>query len=639
MYEQLSIVLLLFVTIVLLYLWLQSRQEVVRYQRVYNGLPNPVLRINLINFSPVICNRAFSRALGYASNTECISCFQNNPHLPQQNIYQIYRLWQQQDCREGESVELDVILRDRQGKMVSETVLVRVDPGADYMDLMLDIPVQPPAQGQPDSRNPSSDGTIRSASAGAGRLNVMDTDVLIAGLDRFLEEDRGLWRLEAGTGRMLNSPKWLRYLQYADGQAMETLEDWLAIVAPDDKERVKRAFDPGSGKNWMSVRYRVATGAGIALDIESSGIVVGNEDASEPPQILFGLHRDTSLRSTRALSPGTRHQVMNHLAGISGYAELIHSNEDLPAETRAFATDIRASGEEIRSLLHPEDMDDEQHGLSSDEIAESFGLTNEAMPWITTILASEQLEEIIRHVMQFMAGERAPMENCRLLSPVRNSGHCSFCASNPDPDFSRLSIVNPDLHWAQDHMRRLVQPGFNASVIGRGNPLAEAARRIHQLGGHLGFVMDHGFSVTLFLPAEYPVPGPEQEVSPEVDILVIDDEVAVANYLKEVVTRAGYQCVIFNDPVAALSHFMDDPSRYDLVITDQTMPGCTGDKVLQTLLARRPELPVILCTGYSDTLSTDRARKLGAVACLSKPVSAARLAGEIRRHLEKAHGR
>ena len=70
----------------------------------------------------------------------------------------------------------------------------------------------------------------------------------------------------------------------------------------------------------------------------------------------------------------------------------------------------------------------------------------------------------------------------------------------------------------------------------------------------------------------------------------------------------------------ALKMFQADPSRFDVVITDQTMPNLTGEKLASYLLAVRPDLPIILCTGFSHTMTQEKATQLGIRAFLTKPV-------------------
>jgi len=132
---ELLILFLVTTVAVIGYLLLQSRKELGRYQLIFDDLPYPILRVDLGCFEALVCNRAFSRLLGYANNAECIALFAHNPHLPQQNFYQIYRLCQESE-KEGANIEIEI--RNRNGEVVNHATTVRLDPADQYMDIVLD---------------------------------------------------------------------------------------------------------------------------------------------------------------------------------------------------------------------------------------------------------------------------------------------------------------------------------------------------------------------------------------------------------------------------------------------------------------------------------------------------------------------
>ena len=83
-------------------------------------------------------------------------------------------------------------------------------------------------------------------------------------------------------------------------------------------------------------------------------------------------------------------------------------------------------------------------------------------------------------------------------------------------------------------------------------------------------------------------------------ILIVDDEIDIAGIWQQMLTRQGYHVESKNDPHAALNAFRQTPDRYDLVITDLAMPDETGEILSEELSGIRPEIPVILCTGYFE---------------------------------------
>lgn len=102
-------------------------------------------------------------------------------------------------------------------------------------------------------------------------------------------------------------------------------------------------------------------------------------------------------------------------------------------------------------------------------------------------------------------------------------------------------------------------------------------------------------------------------------ILVVDDEEFLVNMWKLSLERRGYQVAPYTNCLEALRIFKEDPSAFDLAITDQTMPGMTGVTLATELLAIRKDMPIILCTGYSDLVNEEIAKKIGIREFIMKP--------------------
>jgi DNA-binding NtrC family response regulator len=103
-------------------------------------------------------------------------------------------------------------------------------------------------------------------------------------------------------------------------------------------------------------------------------------------------------------------------------------------------------------------------------------------------------------------------------------------------------------------------------------------------------------------------------------VLVVDDEETVALAMRFRLEALGYDVVVYTRSPDALEAFRIDPDRFDVVITDQTMPQMTGEDLIHALRCLRPELPVILCTGFSHVMDARKAQALGQVTFLMKPV-------------------
>lgn len=118
-------------------------------------------------------------------------------------------------------------------------------------------------------------------------------------------------------------------------------------------------------------------------------------------------------------------------------------------------------------------------------------------------------------------------------------------------------------------------------------------------------------------------------------ILFIDDETAITKIYKNMLELLGYNVAIEHNAIAALSLLQKEPERFDLVITDQTMPMMTGIELAKKLLSLRPDLPIILCTGFSQETSAVEAGQIGIREVLFKPVGRVALAQAIRHLLDR----
>ena len=116
-------------------------------------------------------------------------------------------------------------------------------------------------------------------------------------------------------------------------------------------------------------------------------------------------------------------------------------------------------------------------------------------------------------------------------------------------------------------------------------------------------------------------------------VLVVDDNPSVAEFLEELLGKWGLDVTTMTAATVALRCFRGDPHAFDLVIVDQTMPRMSGLELASALLAVRPELPVILYTGYAEGLTEQRARACGIRALLRKPLDIAAFRQQVERLL------
>jgi CheY-like chemotaxis protein len=108
--------------------------------------------------------------------------------------------------------------------------------------------------------------------------------------------------------------------------------------------------------------------------------------------------------------------------------------------------------------------------------------------------------------------------------------------------------------------------------------------------------------------------------------------------IQQMLENLGYRVKSRTCSLEALKAFQAGPDKYDLVITDQTMPNMTGARLAQELLRLRPDIPIILCTGFSEVLTREKAREIGLRAMLMKPLAIDELATQVRQVLDSGKG-
>ncbi len=118
-------------------------------------------------------------------------------------------------------------------------------------------------------------------------------------------------------------------------------------------------------------------------------------------------------------------------------------------------------------------------------------------------------------------------------------------------------------------------------------------------------------------------------------ILLIDDEEQIVSMEQQMLENLGYEVTARTDSTKALEEFSEQPHNFDLVITDMTMPQMTGDELAQKLLDIKPDIPVILCTGFNEDITEEKALAMGIQKFVMKPVIKNDLATTIRTVLDQ----
>ncbi len=219
---------------------------------------------------------------------------------------------------------------------------------------------------------------------------------------------------------------------------------------------------------------------------------------------------------------------------------------------------------------------------------------------------------------------------------------------NPAPgDFVRIEVKDTGHGMSEETKAHIFEPYFTTRLGGTGTGLGLflVFNIVRQLKGGIRVASyeNAGTSFEIILPvpqshsaSEYE-PG-RLEMRGQERILFIDDEEMIARLAKSALERLGYHVTAMSEPIAACALVEEDPVRFDVVFTDRSMPGMTGDDVFKRIKAIRPSIPVILCTGLYDEHAEKNDIAMGFDACLLKPFAPGELSATIRKVMGDGSG-
>jgi CheY-like chemotaxis protein len=228
----------------------------------------------------------------------------------------------------------------------------------------------------------------------------------------------------------------------------------------------------------------------------------------------------------------------------------------------------------------------------------------------------------------------------------------SFSSSEDAPDptmspglYTKLSIMDTGVGMSSETIGHLFDPFFTTKAAGEGTGLGLSV--VHGIvASHGGTItvsseQNKGSTFTIYLPElleERPrtsadggssIPGGHER------ILFVDDEHDLTAMASQMLMGLGYHVTARTGAREALALFRSDPSRFDLVISDQTMPEMTGLDLAGEILTLRADMPIIMCTGYSPLVDSDTARAVGIKALAMKPLTKKEIAATIRKVLDE----
>ena len=210
--------------------------------------------------------------------------------------------------------------------------------------------------------------------------------------------------------------------------------------------------------------------------------------------------------------------------------------------------------------------------------------------------------------------------------------------------YVRLTVSDTGEGMTQEILERIFEPYFTTKEkdIGTGMGLAVVHGIVKGHGGAITVQSKPGEGSTLSVY----LPIIEKEIRPEAmmtevlptgheRILFVDDEQALVDIARRMLEKLGYKVTTRVSSVEALELFRAKPDQFDLVVTDMTMPNMTGDRLAKELIKIRADIPIVLCTGYSERMAKESAEKIGIRAFVMKPLAMKELADAIRNAIDE----
>jgi len=381
------------------------------------------------------------------------------------------------------------------------------------------------------------------------------------------------------------------------------------------------------------------------------------------------------------LTAGIAHDFNNILASINGYTDLALTRcvGEGQEKLQEYLEQVYKAGERARDLiqqmmaysrntevdmmaLDPRPLIRETVKMLRSTLPASIQLNFDSLPDDEPVSINMEPVQLQQIVMNLCVNARDAMHgqgqlDLRLeIIHHRTQVECTSCHETIQGNYVALSVRDSGDGMASDMLDHLFEPFFTTKEVGEGTGLGLSVVHgiVHDHQGHIQVESQAGQGTAFYLlfPLLQETMAGENEhitmthnTAKSLDkapvsvagkrILVVDDEPSVLGFLQAWLRRKGFDVQAYGDSREAWEYFEAHRDEVDLLITDQTMPGVTGKELIQKVLTLQPQLPTILCSGYTDQISDEQVARLGISHFAEKPFNHKQFLGVIEQLLNE----
>jgi PAS domain S-box-containing protein len=463
------------------------------------------------------------------------------------------------------------------------------------------------------------------------------------GIDQF-HEYKG-WRVE--TGEFIKPDDWAVARAVRKGEA--SLNEEIEI----------ECFD-GSHKIILNSAVPIRNERQEIL-----GAFVLNEDITERKRADKNLHQTQKMEALGTLAGGVAHDFNNILMPITINTELALLDTSEESPLRQYLQPVLDAAKRGRDLVGQIITFSRQREAERRPVRVG-PVVREAIQFLRSSLPRNiEIQDRIETESDTVLGDPTQIHQV-LMNLSSNAAYAMrggggildvrLTRSEVDPELAakhpplkqgsyvKLTVSDTGCGMSRDVMERVFDPFFTTKKPGEGTGMGLAV--VHGIvKNHKGAITVYsetgkGTTFNVFLPriqdeTKSETVSLESIPTGRERILVVDDEEPQLQSVTRMLEKLGYNVVGKSDSLEALDVFRARSGAFDLVITDQTMPKMTGEKLAKSILGIRPDIPIILCTGFSETIDADEAKTLGILEFVMKPFTVREMAEKIRKVLGK----